>query len=66
MVDYPSAWPSFFDDFMQFSRQGPDAADLYLRVLKSIDVYVVDREVSHSMEVVCLFVSHVQLFFILI
>ena len=51
VVDYPTQWSSFFSDIMQFASVSHDAADLYLRILKAIDVEVVDREVSHTIEV---------------
>lgn len=53
VIDYPTVWPGFFTDMMQFARLGRDAADIYLRIMKAIDVEVVDREVSHSAEVGC-------------
>lgn len=51
VVDYPTQWSSFFSDMMQFAAIDHNAADLYLRILKAIDVEVVDREVSHTVEV---------------
>lgn len=49
--DYPTVWPTFFSDMMQYSTLNAEAADIYLRILKAIDVEVVDREVAHSIEV---------------
>lgn len=52
VVDYPTAWPGFFTDMMQFAQVGHEAADIYLRILKAIDMEVVDRDVCHSIEVI--------------
>lgn len=52
VVDYPTVWPTFYTDMMQFAKLGgQEATDLYLRILKAIDVEVVDREVLHTVEV---------------
>ncbi|KAF6021809.1 XPOT [Bugula neritina] len=51
VVDYPTVWPTFYTDMMQFAKLGgQEATDLYLRILKAIDVEVVDREVLHTVE----------------
>ena len=51
MSDYPSRWPSFFDDLLQSLSFGTVAVDIYLRVLMSIDSEVVDREIVHTVQV---------------
>lgn len=51
VVDYPTVWPTFFSDMMQYSTCSSEAADMYLRILKAIDTDVVDREVSHTIQV---------------
>ena len=51
VVDYPSRWPSFFDDMLQTLNRGHQAVGMYLRVLLAIDQEVVDREVIHTAEV---------------
>ncbi|XP_076447467.1 exportin-T-like [Babylonia areolata] len=48
VVDYPSRWPSFFEDLLGLVNQGHRAVDLYLRVLQAIDQEVVDREIVHK------------------
>lgn len=50
MRDYPKRWPNFFTDLLQTLSLGPQAVDLYIRVLLAIDSEVVDREIVHSKE----------------
>lgn len=50
VCDYPKRWPNFFTDLLQTLSLGPNAIDLYLRVLLAIDSEVVDREILHSKE----------------
>lgn len=51
VVDYPSRWPSFFEDLLQTLNRGHRAVGMYLRVLLAVDQEVVDREVIHTAEV---------------
>lgn len=48
VVDYPERWPTFMADVLSTLRTGPNAVDLYLRLLLAIDTEVVDREIIHS------------------
>ncbi|KAL8603758.1 hypothetical protein ACOMHN_024374 [Nucella lapillus] len=48
VVDYPSRWPTFFQDLLTLVNQGHRGVDLYLRVLQGIDQEVVDREIVHK------------------
>ncbi|KAK7083729.1 hypothetical protein SK128_023939 [Halocaridina rubra] len=48
VVDYPSRWPSFITDLLSVLQMGPQAVNLYLRILLAIDAEVVDREVMHT------------------
>ncbi|KAK7102918.1 exportin-T-like [Littorina saxatilis] len=50
VFDYPSRWPSFFEDILRTLNQGHKAVGMYLRVMLAIDQEVVDREVIHSAE----------------
>lgn len=42
MHDYPSAWPSFFADFLGMLDKGPEVIDVFVRLLKILDEDVVD------------------------
>ncbi|XP_063847188.1 exportin-T-like [Scylla paramamosain] len=48
IVDYPDRWPSFIADVLSTLHTGPNAVDLYLRLLLAIDTEVVDREIIHT------------------
>ena len=49
--DFPQRWPQFFHDLMGRLASGPLAVDMYLRILLSVQLEVVDRDISHSPEV---------------
>lgn len=40
---YPAEWPTFFQDVMAILPSGPQAVDMVLRILDTIDEEVVDR-----------------------
>uniref|UniRef100_A0A6A7FWH1 Exportin-T n=3 Tax=Hirondellea gigas TaxID=1518452 RepID=A0A6A7FWH1_9CRUS len=44
VVDYDVRWPTYMSDLLALLRMGPQAADLYLKILKEIDLQLVDRE----------------------
>jgi hypothetical protein len=44
--DYPSAWPSFFADFLGMLDKGPEVIDVFVRLLKILDEDVVDATQS--------------------
>jgi len=46
MHDYPSAWPSFFADFLGMLDKGPEVIDVFVRLLKILDEDVVDATQS--------------------
>lgn len=48
VVDYPARWPSFIADLLSMLQLGPQAVNLYLKILLAIDAEVVDREIMHS------------------
>ena len=48
IVDYPDRWPSFISDVLSTLHTGPNAVELYLRLLLAIDT-----EVSHSSSSSC-------------
>ncbi|CAL4069597.1 unnamed protein product, partial [Meganyctiphanes norvegica] len=48
VVDYPVRWPTFMTDLLSLLQLGPQAVDLFLKILLAIDVEVVDREVMHT------------------
>ena len=45
-VEYPKEWPSFFQDLITTLSEGPEAVDMFSRVLTAIDQDVVSREIS--------------------
>ncbi|KAB7494410.1 Exportin-T, partial [Armadillidium nasatum] len=51
IVDYISRWPTFIDDLLSMQQHGPNAVDLYLKILLAIDAEV-QYEKSHP-ELVC-------------
>ncbi|RUS73434.1 hypothetical protein EGW08_018809 [Elysia chlorotica] len=48
--DFPQRWPQFFHDLMGQLASGALAVDMYLRILLSVQLEVVDRDISHSPE----------------
>lgn len=48
LVDFPTRWPTFFDDLLGTLNQGHLAVAMYLRVLLAIDQEVVDRDIAHN------------------
>ncbi|RXG73630.1 Exportin-T [Armadillidium vulgare] len=48
IVDYISRWPTFIDDLLSMQQHGPNAVDLYLKILLAIDAEVVDRDILHT------------------
>uniref|UniRef100_A0A0B6ZHY5 Exportin-T n=1 Tax=Arion vulgaris TaxID=1028688 RepID=A0A0B6ZHY5_9EUPU len=48
--DFPHRWPLFFTNLLSTLPRGPQAVDMYLRVLLAIDTEVVDRDIVHSPE----------------
>ncbi len=53
VADYPQRWPNFFTDLLQTLSLGDRAIDVYIRVLEAIDSEVVDREITHTQQVIC-------------
>jgi exportin-T len=52
IVDYPTRWPLFYGDLLEWVGRGNEAAtDLYLRVLQAVDSEVVDRDIAHTTQV---------------
>ena len=50
LIDFPSKWPTFFNDLMQTFRWSLGNADFYLKVLLAIDCEIVDREIPRTPE----------------
>jgi exportin-T len=50
--DFPTAWPSFFADFISFLPQGPEPAELFLQTLKTLeeDIIQADSTMSTGLE----------------
>lgn len=48
LMDYPSRWPTFFDDLLQTLNMGVTSTRIYLRILLAINSELVDREVSRT------------------
>lgn len=45
-VEYPKEWPSFFLDLITTLSDGPEAVDMFCRVLIAIDQDIVSREIA--------------------
>lgn len=45
-IEYPEQWPSFFHDLISVIAEGPDAVDMFCRVLIAVDQDVVSREIA--------------------
>lgn len=45
-IEYPDQWPSFFHDLIAVLPEGPDAVDMFCRVLVAVDQDVVSREIA--------------------
>ena len=56
VVDYPLRWAEFFSDLLQTLPMGHLAADMFLRILKQIDLEVVDRDIVHTPAVSIIFI----------
>jgi len=52
-VEYPEQWPSFFHDLVAILAEGPDAVDMFCRVLTAVDQDVVSREISRLLPHTC-------------
>ncbi|XP_021920575.1 exportin-T-like [Zootermopsis nevadensis] len=46
--DYPLHWTDFFGDLIKTLSFGPQAVDIYVRVLKAIDSEVADQDITHT------------------
>ena len=46
--EYPAAWPTFFRDLIAAARQGPGLADMFCRVMASVDEDVISLEIARS------------------
>ncbi|KAJ9595161.1 hypothetical protein L9F63_013519, partial [Diploptera punctata] len=46
--DYPSHWPDFFGDLIKVLSFGQKAADIYMRILKAIDIEVADLDIVRT------------------
>lgn len=46
--EYPEEWPSFFQDLLSTLSSGPDAVDLFCRILVSVDEDIISLEVPRS------------------
>ncbi|XP_047735709.1 exportin-T [Hyalella azteca] len=51
VVDYDVRWPTYINDLLALLQLGPQAADLYLKILQAIDSEVVDRDTLLSQDV---------------
>jgi exportin-T len=50
LIDFPTRWPTFFNDLMVTSLWSIGNADFYLKVLLAIDSEIVDREIPRTVE----------------
>jgi len=46
--EYPSEWPGFFQDVLGTLSSGPDAVDLFCRILVSVDEDIISLDVPRS------------------
>lgn len=44
-MEYPKQWPNFFNDLIGMLAEGPQAVDMFCRVLMAIDQDVVSLEI---------------------
>ena len=44
-LEYPTVWPSFFRDLIAAAAQGPGLADMFCRILVSIDEDIISLEI---------------------
>ena len=55
LSDYPSKWPSFFNDLLVVMNLGSnvdhEAVDVYFRVLLALHEEVVDKDIPHTEQV---------------
>jgi len=47
-LEYPTVWPSFFRDLIAAAAQGPGLADMFCRILVSIDEDIISLEIPRS------------------
>lgn len=47
-MEYPKQWPTFFNDLISMLAEGPQAVDMFCRVLMAIDQDVVSLEIPRS------------------
>ena len=50
LIDFPTRWPTFFNDLMATAIWSVGNADFYLKVLLAIDSEIVDRELPRTPE----------------
>lgn len=47
-MEYPEHWPTFFHDLIGTLSEGPDAVDMFCRVLTAVDQDIVSREIARQ------------------
>ena len=45
-MEYPDLWPTFFHDLIATLSEGPDAVDMFCRVVTAVDQDIVSREIA--------------------
>lgn len=50
LIDFPTKWPTFFNDLMSTCKWSSGNSDFYLKVLLAIDCEIVDREIPRTPE----------------
>ncbi|XP_055934059.1 exportin-T-like [Argiope bruennichi] len=48
LMDFPTRWPTFFDDLLQTLNLGITSTIIYLRILLTINSEIADREISRT------------------
>ena len=46
-ADYPASWPSAFEDLLKLLGRGVSGADIYLRILQSIDEEIFEKDTQY-------------------
>lgn len=44
-LEYPHAWPSFFRDLIAAAQQGPGLADMFCRIMNSVDEDIISLDI---------------------
>lgn len=51
LSDFPTRWPTFFEDLLGTLNLGTTAICIYLRILQAINAEIADREIPRTQKV---------------